>query len=148
MADTGTWLSLRDAGTALSLSAHSVRRRMKSGLLRAQRRRTAQGPRTFVWVPDASEARAALAGAADDSAHTAPSAPTAHSAPDAGSAHTAQESAAPAEGASTALAVARATEMAAFTEQLLKPWREQVAERCGRLEAELEAARRPWWKFW
>jgi hypothetical protein len=151
----GEWVGIPDAAERLGLSVDAVRRRIRRKQLRTRRVPTDHGgpARYEVWV------EAPRTGAP----------PGARQAETAGAPGDHQAHQADRQAEALALAQARAHEMATYTEALLSPWRQQVSElseRCGRLEAELEdarrhqaeaeerlaehqaAARRPWWRFW
>ena len=168
-AQAGRWCPLKAAAGELGISADAVRRRVASGLLRAERRRTARGVRVFVWLPAGGAPEllddAAPAGAPDASpqpgeAGHSGTAPRAGEDVARGGAHVARggaESRDAAPPGAELVATARAREMAEYTERLLAPWRQRVEElaaQVGRLEAELEQARargqerRRWWRWW
>jgi hypothetical protein len=148
----GEWLPITEAAGRLGLSADAVRRRARRKQLRTRRVPTEHGgpARYEVWCPTPPSGDPPGERQADGVA-----------APGDRQAHQAER-----QAESFALAQVRAHEMAAYTESLLSPWRTQVSalsERCGRLEAELEDARRhlaehqaerqaaatrPWWRFW
>ena len=150
-AEAGRWTLLQEAAAALGISRDAVRRRVAARVLRAERRRTARGPRLFVWLPaeglpdlvelpetvDAEDDAAPRGGT--DAAHSG--ADSARGGADAARGGAERRNDAP-SGAT--LAAARAEEMARYTAVLLEPWHRQAeaqAERIGRLENEVEHLR-------
>jgi hypothetical protein len=129
-------LPVKEAAEALGVSVSGVRRGLKSGRLKGQRRATPQGHVWLIEVPDdqAVTTRTPASRVPGDRATTrVPDSPDA--APDA-----------PQEAPGEALLATRAQEMAAYTERLLAPWRaivQQQAEEIGALKARLEAAPAP-----
>lgn len=137
--EAGRWATLQEAAAALGMSRDSVRRRVAARVLRAERRRTVRGLRLFVWLPAGGVPNLADLEFPQDAADDAPRGgdDAAHSGAD-----SARGGAVAQRGA--ALSQDRAQDMAAYTAALLEPLHarlEAQAERIGRLEAELAAAR-------
>ena len=189
----GVTYTISDAARAAGVHPHTIRKRIKAGKLQATKVEGPNGPEYRIPIDavhqlaaEVVEAKVAGAhpqhagSAAPSAARTAAwpagSAPTVNdfeSAPPSAAAGPRAGAAAPSiDSGTVALAVARAQEMAAYTQRLLEPLqghlREQ-AEEIGRLKAELEHAReaiaergalpaataaaaparpRPWWRFW
>ena len=191
----GLTYTIANAARAAGVHPHTIRKRVKAGKLQATKVEGPNGPEYRIPVEavhqlaaEASAARAAgmhpqRVGSAIPSGIPLAAASAAGSAPtlngtvsDSGSdvpTGDAAGSAAPSiDSGSAALAVARAQEMAAYTQRLLEPLHAQLreqAEEIGRLRAELrhkeeqlveakEAAERAitvevpparaWWRFW
>src|SRR5262245_52464939 len=129
------WVGMAEAVARLGPSEHAVRRRSKAGELRARQVPTPQGHRWQIEVPRGDAPR-------EDQRHPAQPSQVAQGAPG-GRGHSpgrngastgtvtvdAEAATPPGSGDAPALpAVRRAEEMEAYTERLLAPWRERVAD--------------------
>jgi hypothetical protein len=122
-ANGNAWLPISEAAARLGVSQDAIRRRLKAGALHGKREAMPQGFRWLVLLEGGDAAEVAQGGATRDLGGTPPNG-------------------GPPGGAQVAeLATARAQEMAAYTERLLRPYVEKIeaqATQIGRLENEVE----------
>ena len=122
------WIPIADAAQRLGVSQDAIRRRLKAGQLQGKREVMPQGFRWLILLDEGERSSVDGEGAQGGASHQVPLPPTHEGA----------------QGGAEVATLARAQEMAAYSEALLAPWRQQVAElsrQVGRLEAELEQAR-------